>query len=101
MSKKTSYAKDADFREWWSNASKAERQGYLAQRDADEIAAPHDKHAAKEGGEVDEVDENDNGVPTMDNTRAEILAYAEDNELDFIEDMTKAELLEVINAAND
>lgn len=35
------YAANAEFREWWSGASKAERNAFNADRDPDSIKAPH------------------------------------------------------------
>jgi hypothetical protein len=64
----------------------------------------HDKHApaskadiaaTEDAGENDAAND-DSEVPTMDNTKAEILAYCEAHEIDVESGLTKAELIEGI-----
>lgn len=53
-----------------------------------------DQVAAKVAGP----DDDDDGIPTMDNTKAEILEYAEANEIVVDPDLKKADLLDAIGA---
>ena len=66
----------------------------------------HDKHApaskadiaaAEIATEETESGTEDNDVPTMDNTKAEILAYCDAHDLAYAADSNKAELIDAIN----
>ena len=76
-------------------ANRAERQAENADDAAERTAA---RAAAKvDGGSDDDDDDDDDDGISMENTKAEILEYLAANNVEADEDLTKAELLELLD----
>lgn len=67
----------------------------VAQEKHDARVAGRDGQGANDDNDDNDNDDDDQGV-SMDNTKAEIAAYLEDNDIEYVEGSTKAEMLELI-----